>query len=226
MKTVTLSGWGQPHDALFVLAPDALHIDYASAANVNEAIEKIAIQAYDAHCVIGWSLGAQLAVRAIAGGYISPKRLLLIAPPFQFVADREIPHGMKPDLYEKFADNYKNNPARTLKKAWELLVKDDSNEEGVRGYIAQQNPQNMLAYDWKRWLDELEAYSCKRLDFSAMPPTLIVHGDKDVVISIEQSRHFANLLPDVTLHTIPGCGHAPHWHAPEKIREWMKPEHV
>jgi hypothetical protein len=38
-------------------------------------------------------------------------------------------------------------------------------------------------------------------------PTLIVHGEADETVPIEQSRKAADLIPDCRLATIPGCDH-------------------
>ncbi len=212
MKQVALSGWGQSHDALASIATDAQHFSYAQYANAQDAMRELARAAHDADTLIGWSLGAQLIVRTVAAKMISPKKLVLIAPPFQFVASEALPLGMKPDLHAKFYENYKTNPQRTLTKAWELIVKDDSNEEQVRRLLEKQDKQQVLAQNWQHWLDELEDFSCIELDFSDFPETLLLHGDKDVVIGIEQSRHFAHVIAGAKLIEFPGCGHAPHWH--------------
>ena len=99
MKTLTLSGWGQPFDTLSHLAPGAHAVDYAHAANASEALRMIASQGGDAELVIGWSLGGQLAARAVAEGLLSPRLLVLIAAPFQFVGGS----AMGPETFAKFA---------------------------------------------------------------------------------------------------------------------------
>jgi pimeloyl-[acyl-carrier protein] methyl ester esterase len=219
MSMLALSGWGQPHDALAAIAPGADHFEYASYENPAAALEALTHAAQGKDTIIGWSLGGQLAVRAIATGLIAPKRLVLIAAPFQFVASNEVPLGMKPDLHARFYENYTANPERTLKKAWELIVKDDRNEAEVRGYLSKQDSGAVLMQNWKAWLDVLEDFSCAGLDMSNFPPTLLLHGNKDVVISIEQSYHFKQTIAHARLVEFPDCGHAPHWHATDKVSE-------
>ena len=218
MSTMTLTGWGQPHDALSIIAPDATHLDYSHCETARYALEEIA-RAKHHDIVIGWSLGGQLAVRAVAEGLLKPKRLVLIAVPFQFVVSSQRPIGMKRDLYDKFRDNYARNAARTLEKAWLLIGKDDVHAERINHRMNGHNKLDMLQRDWLRWLEELNGFSCHTLDFSTFPPTLIIHGENDAVVSYEQHTQFSRAIPESRVVSFPGCGHAPHWHNAEAVKK-------
>ena len=206
MKTITLTGWGQPHDALAGVAPNAMHIDYAHAADAQAAMEMIAGE--NADTIIGWSLGGQLAVRAIAAGLAAPKKLVLIATPYQFVAM----DAMGPETFQKFYTSYQRQPQRTLKKAWELLHYEDT----LSGYIADQlqlyDSDTVLQKDWLLWLEILENFSCDTLDFSAFPETLLIHGLQDKVVAHTQSQRMAKNINSSVFDFWDGCGHAPHLH--------------
>ena len=65
MRTLCLSGWGQPADALASIAPDATHLGYTHHDNVADVLSAIAKEAARYDRIIGWSLGGQLAVRAV-----------------------------------------------------------------------------------------------------------------------------------------------------------------
>ena len=39
-------------------------------------------------------------------------------------------------------------------------------------------------------------------------PTLVIWGDQDTVLPVAQAARFAKLLPNATVHVLPGCGHA------------------
>lgn len=216
--TVTLSGWGQPHDALHVIAPDAQHVDYAQYHSVEEALAAIP----QADTVIGWSLGGQLAVRAVAAGLIKPKKLVLIAAPFQFVKTDMQSLGMGRDTYFKFYDNFARNALRTLHKAWELVHLGDTMSHYIRDHMEQHDKHMVLAGNWLRWLELLDGYSCEGLDFSRFPQTLLIHGEKDMVVDVAQSRHFASVLPRAELKLLPDAGHAPHWHDTDTIKQWIE----
>ncbi len=212
MRTVTLSGWGQPHDALAQLVPGAEHIDYAHAANATEAMRMLA--AHQPERIIGWSLGGQLAVRAIAAKMIQPKQLVLIAVPYQFVAG----DALGRETFAKFFANYQANPRRTLHKAWELLHYEDARSDYIADQLAALDKDAVLAKDWLRWLSLLEHFSCEALDFNHFPNTLLVHGKRDKVVEPSQSARMAARIKNSRLELWEDCGHAPHWHDAARLR--------
>jgi pimeloyl-[acyl-carrier protein] methyl ester esterase len=218
MKILALSGWGQPHDTLADIVPNATHFDYADYKTIDEALVGIAKEANSHDAVIGWSLGGQLAVRAVAKGLMQPKKLVLIGVPFQFVHSDEIKIGMPRDKFQKFRDNYEKNAVRTLAKAWELIILNDKNPEHVRARLEQYNRASMMEKNWLHWLDMLDGFSCKDIDFSKFPPSLLVHGVQDAVVEHTQAHEFAKLIPQTKHIIIPDAGHAPHWHDTHAVK--------
>ena len=63
-------------------------------------------------------------------------------------------------------------------------------------------PEESLVWDWR-----------KRVA-SAKAPTLVIHGEEDL-IPIESSREWVKVLPHARLLNIQGSGHFPHLEAPE-----------
>ncbi|NBX02915.1 MAG: alpha/beta fold hydrolase [Alphaproteobacteria bacterium] len=225
MKIMALSGWGQPYDALRSIVPDATHVDYGHFSDVGEALAHIAEAGKTHDVAIGWSLGGQLLVRAIAAGMIHPRALVLISAPFQFVQTPEKPIGMKRDLYEKFRENYAKNPVRTLHKAWELVTLGDANAEPIRELMAGHDKDPVMQRNWLYWLHALDGFSVDELHLADFPPTLLVHGKNDAVVEHAQQAHFARKIPHGRVLTLEEAGHAPHWHDGEKIRGWIA-DHV
>lgn len=221
MRILTLSGWGQPHDVLELIAPDATHFDYSEYHEMENALAAIAAAADSHDMVIGWSLGGQLAVRAIAKGLMKPKRLMLIGTPFQFVKTIDSPIGIPRDVHEQFRYNYITDPARTLDRAWELIAKDDKEHRRVRSFTGVQSKEKILGKDWLRWLDMLDGFTCADLEFKHFPPTLLVHGERDAVVWAEQAPMFAKAIPKNALSVWKECGHAPHWHDTEKLKKMV-----
>lgn len=218
MRTLTLSGWGQPYDALQSIAPEAVHYDYASAHSANEIFAHLEAIGGQFERVIGWSLGGQLAARAVAAKQLRPRQLVLIAAPFQFVAQPPQMLGMKPDLFAQFRENLERDALRTLRKSHALVTKDDPPAQMLQPQDVAAQASNAR---WLHWLDALSGFSCDLLDFSDFPPTLLVHGGKDVVVHPDQSGAFAQKIPHAVLEYWPDAAHAPHWHNPAKLKAIM-----
>jgi pimeloyl-ACP methyl ester carboxylesterase len=206
MSVVALSGWGQPFDALREIAPQAAHVDYARASSVEKALDTLA--GYAPRCVIGWSLGGQMAVRAIIKGIWKPERLVLIAAPFR----------LKKNLtMAKFRENFLKNPERALSKGYALIAHEDTRGEHVRQYLEEAR-KRLPAHDWLYWLEALSMHNFEVEDLKRFPQTTLLHGDRDAVIGLDQSKAFQQALPGAALHVFKGCGHAPHWHDAERVR--------
>lgn len=225
MKMLALSGWGQPYDALASVLPEATHFAYAHHDTVDAALADLGHTGKGYETVVGWSLGGQLAARAIAEGLIAPKKLVLIAAPFQFVEIDSNGLGMGRETFAQFFHNFVHHPLRTLHKAWNLIHYDDRQAMLVQSMLGQFSMDAVLANDWLKWLSMIDGLSAEDLDFSRFPSTLLVHGANDVVVSPAQSEAYARCIPAARLEVWEGCGHAPHWHDTEKLRALIK-EHI
>lgn len=222
MKILTLSGWGQPHDTLADIAPNATHFDYAGYNTIAEALTGIAQAAKQHDAVIGWSLGGQLAVRAVAGGLMQPKKLVLIAVPFQFVSGDNSKIGMPRDQFDKFRDNYAKNAPRTLKKAWDLIIIGDNNQENVKNKLEKYDKASVMDKNWLGWLNMLDGFSCNELGFGNFPPVLLLHGEQDSVVKHSQLAEFTRSIPQAKSISFSGSGHAPHWHDTETVKHHIE----
>lgn len=219
-KILTISGWGQPHDALAEAVPQADHFHYHAYTTVDDCLQDLGKQAANADVVVGWSLGGQLALRAVAGGYMRPKRLVLLAVPFQFIAKEEYPLGMPRIVYDQFRQNFAANPDRTLDKSYALIAKNDLQEDYVSARLKEL--RDKVKHDhWLRWFDWLQSVDCRGLNFKDFPPTTLVHGDRDVIVEPAHSARFAGLIPHARLDIWHGCGHAPHIHDPERLQRHL-----
>jgi len=204
---VTLSGWAQPYDALHQLTPNATHIDYGTHADPDYPEEFLEDALKNTTTAIGWSLGGTLLMRSIKRGIVSPEKLVLIAAPAQFVRDEDFSHGMDELTFELFYENYSSDPSRTAKRFAGLIAKGDSKERDIIAGLDGSDD----ADKWHPWLDLLEEQRAED-SFDGFPPTLIIHGQQDAIVSHTQAEWLAQHLPNATLHSLPDAGHAPHLH--------------
>lgn len=210
-QVLCVNGWAQPPEGLQGLAPDALHLDYRSCRNFTESSALIAERLPEASYAIGWSLGGTILMHAIASGALRTKQLVLIAPPLQFVAREPFVHAMDPLTFQLFYDNYRQQPERTAARFNALIAKGDSQGKRIMQELGTWEGSHD-ADTWYGWLDKLNEQSFDDLNYSILPKTLILHGEKDAIVSIEQSRWMEAHYSQVTLHRWSEVGHAPHLH--------------
>lgn len=208
--TLTLSGWSQPADALAGLYPDAILYDYSDHSQATAALQ--GLSHYTPDYVVAWSLGGQLALRAIAAGIINPRHLTLIAAPFKFVGKG----GMGEQTFSQFVDNYSKDPARTKQRFHGLVAKGDHRArevmEKLQHHADVENVSRFLP-----WLEELGRFDASSLSLANLPPTLIIHGMNDQVVPIQQGETLQKIMPFATLSRWADTGHAPHVSDPTRL---------
>jgi pimeloyl-ACP methyl ester carboxylesterase len=211
MRTLVLSGWTQPVDALsHALDGEIIHFDYSDYPSPEASFAGLkALSAIDN--VVGWSMGGQLAVRAIEAGALRPRHLTLVAVPWQFVA----PFGMGAKTFELFRESYMRDPARLKERFGGLIAKGDKHARQILEEM-RHHPEVGNTQRWLPWLDELGTYSLDGADLSLLPSTLLIHGEQDAITPHAQALRFAH-LPQVTLSSWGEAGHAPHLHDPQRL---------
>lgn len=222
MSTLALSGWGQPADALAPVCPaDTVFFDYAAHPSVDACMAELGKCRADV--AVGWSLGGQVLVRAVAAGIFKPKRLVLIAAPFQCAADAFFPLATPPAMLAASRAGFIANADAMLKQfSMFLALGDVKQQEVVRQLLGHAAP--VAGENWLFWFDELVRFSCRSLDFSQFPPTDIIHGREDAVIRMAQGEAFQKAIPHAQMHVMAGCGHVPHWHDASFVRRVIKGE--
>ena len=214
-NVITFSGWGQKHDSLANIFPNAENIDYKNYQNIKDLFDEL--EGKDCDILVGWSLGGQIALRAASNKILNPKSIILFSTPFQFVANKTIKCGIDDNLFIEFENNFVANPEKLLKQFSLLIAKNDSNFKNVARNLDNSGGKNKE--NWKYWLKELKKFSCQKLDFSNIPETLIIHGRDDTIVDSTQTSLFLPLIGDLTLKILDNCGHAPHLHNEDLVNK-------
>lgn len=213
MKVITLAGWAQKSESIASLAPDGAEVvclDYGRHASYDAFLNALP-EAIEADMAIAWSLGAQLAMRLVAAGRLQAKQLVLIAPPYQLVADKHFPAGVSAKLVKASRLGLSLQPQGMLRQFQSAsLALGDSHKAGVmreaRQWLAEQG------YHFLEWFDILAGFSAFALEFAGFPQTTIIHGREDAVIPFANGELLAAKIPSARLVAVEKCGHAPHWH--------------
>lgn len=206
MSTLILSGWTQSAEPLAALAPGARMFDYSDFSSIERCFPGLA-QFRETKHVIAWSMGGQLALRAIAIGALAPKHLTLIATPYRFVGE----DGMGAETFRLFRESYAKDAARTKTRFHALVAKGDARQsEVVRQLQHHEDVENTER--WLPWLDALGLNDATTEPLAKTPQTLIIHGMNDQIVPHAQGEFLARYLPKATLSSWAEVGHAPHVH--------------
>lgn len=221
MTALILTGWQQSPDSLLSLIPGSTAFDYSAIGSTDEFFSRLKPAARNCEIVIGWSLGGQLALRALATGAIQPRHLFLLATPWQFIATPQCPTAMPELEFARFRKTYVNTPATALHRFTLLMGHGDSQQKNL---FHNMNSDGIKI--WNKglfWLDELGRFSGDKLSLSHCSPTIrihIIHGAADAVVNPAQAHIIKKNLGNLVEATEwPACGHAPQLHDPERLKQ-------
>ena len=224
VEILTLSGWAQKADSLLAAVPEgrsAAYIDYLPCEDFAEMAVELLPSYKNTPIVMGWSLGSQLAVRAVAAGFLKPKLLVLFSAPYQYVNGGGIQCGAPKLVFQAFRHGFTMSPKKSLRGFMLSMAGPDHHLKQVLDTI-EDDPERLK--HWSRWLKILGAFSCETLDFENFPRTLLIHNDPDPVTPVGQSRLYHDQLPNSVLEIINREGHAPHLQARERVQAMLAQE--
>ncbi len=217
-KVLLLPGWAQNSGSLVSLFNDSsgrFFIDdtnYLDHSSFTDFTNKVRGRDYD--LLIGWSLGGQIALRLLNELAISTKSLVLLATPFDFI-DLQFEQKQKTD----FADFYNlalSAPNLAIKRLIALSALNDDKQQLV---IEEMTKNKFLSGHLPYWLNELKDFSCRNINFSKIPATLIIQGKNDAVVCRNQLEYFKKSAINAQYIIINGCGHAPQISAKQQVQE-------
>lgn len=203
---VSFSGWGQSARSLLSVVPGSTPVDYMRYGSLLACFA--ALSDLPCEVAVGWSLGGQVAIRAIAEKVIRPKLLVLIATPFCFS------HPYAEAFYQTVAEN----PDNALKRFSLMMTEGDSCRKNILRLLEIAPSSPHIGY----WLRALYDFDGKSIDFSAFPPTLIIQGGKDSIVQAAQAEILANKIPQSHVVMLEDAAHVPHLHDSEKLRKLIE----
>lgn len=192
---------------------------YTPAAQVQQVLALLDAQGAERAVLVGNSAGGSLALRVALEHPERVAGLVLVAP--AVYRGGGAPAWSRPLLYTP-----------QLERIGPLLMRQLGGEPGrnlLRSAWADAARVPDAAYDaferstrvpdWDRALWELtqasrDAVAAGRVS-RVEPPVLVIAGDADAIVPIEQSRRLATEIPDATLRVLEGCGHVPQEECPQ-----------
>jgi pimeloyl-[acyl-carrier protein] methyl ester esterase len=208
-----LSGHG------FSPAMDDLN-DFTVPVLAQSLIELLDTLKIDRLAVMGWSLGALVALRLteLLGDRLAA--LVLVGGTARFCTADDYPHGLPSQDVRGLGLRLRRDYGATLGDFFKRMFAPDELDYDqyqriVREVVLggrQPAPEVALA-----GLLALAGEDVRRLLPAVAAPTLILHGMADTICPPGSARYLADQLPYVTQHLVPGVGHAPFLTRPEEF---------
>jgi pimeloyl-ACP methyl ester carboxylesterase len=204
-KILTISGWGQGEG----IVSQNLNFDseYLTLYNYqfSELLSFVKENFFDV--IIGWSLGGQVALRLADECDI--KKLILISTPFKFV-DEEF--GVREKVFLDFQKKLEENSDKLLADFSGLISFGDKKFKEVKDKLKACDATKETLQYWLKFLGEFKAQE----NLSEVE-TLLIYGEKDVVVNVEQGKKYRESLKNSNLEIFKGCAHAPFLSEREKF---------
>ncbi|HSD36332.1 MAG TPA: alpha/beta fold hydrolase [Rhodocyclaceae bacterium] len=159
--------------------------------------------------LIGWSLGAMLALAMAARAPQHISRMVLIAATPSFIKRQDWQHALDADTTTAFRQNFRNSPMRTLDRFIALQALGDTERSQVtavlRASIADANQQASALAHGLRLLEQSDLRG-------ALPPAslrcLLIHGEQDALMPVAASHWLAHRWSSSETLIMSGVGHA------------------
>lgn len=157
--------------------------------------------------LVGWSMGASVAVAFAAQHPERVRRLVLVAGTPLLVAKPDFPHALPPEQARAFAERLSQDYGEAMRAFVDMMLPDSDDAElrrWIHGVTQQTNGQIAAAIleiagttDTRPWVRGVSV------------PTLVLHGERDSVCLPDAARYYAETIPDARLHLFEGAGHCP-----------------
>ena len=160
--------------------------------------------------LVGWSLGAQVALAAVPRLSSRLAGLVLVGGTPRFCATGDYPHGLPAGEARGMGLRLRRNPARTAGEFFHGMfaegeVTPEQYREIARTVVVPLPPVDVALAT----LEGLAAADLRPLLPQIQVPTLLVHGTTDAICLPGASAYMAERLPDARLQLWDGIGHAP-----------------
>jgi pimeloyl-[acyl-carrier protein] methyl ester esterase len=169
--------------------------------------------------VVGWSLGAQVALAWARAAPRQVARLALIAATPCFTRRADWQHGVEPEVLSAFSRALVIDRAVALRRFIALEARGDERAVQVAlklraALAAGGEPGRRPLRNGLAMLAETDL----RGELSAITQeTLVVHGDRDAVVPVAAGEALARRLPAARLEIVRGAGHAPFVSRPRQV---------
>lgn len=169
--------------------------------------------------VLGWSLGAQVALAWARRAPQQVARLVLVAATPCFTERSDWPHAVRALTMRQFTSAMERDAPGLLRRFVALQSQGDA--QAVR--VAHQLRTALFTHalpvqqTLAAGLEALRVNDLRALLPAITQPALVIHGERDAVTPCAAGAALAAALPHAQFETLAAAGHAPFLSAPELL---------
>jgi pimeloyl-ACP methyl ester carboxylesterase len=169
----------------------------------DDAIELMDAARVERAVLVGHSLGAQIAIDAALAHPDRVAALVLIAPAIGGKPAKTPPAGIE-ELVAALRAGDMERAGAALGQMPVMQLRSDTSQQGVVRRIVRENTRLFRAR--REWISQLEPPAIGRLA-ELRVPVLVLLGAADPTESNDAGEVLSQQLGDVTVRTLPRCGH-------------------
>lgn len=202
---------GQMHQVICLDLPGHGHSQAMAPFQLQTVVDAL-LEAIPAKqfSLLGWSLGATLALDMAARYPQRVEKLLLLAGNPRFVADGAWP-GMPAATLDAFSALLAADVAQTLARFLALQVNGLAHGkpllQQLKTALQQTSPPTsdiLLA-----GLNMLKCCDLRQSLIKVAQPVAVILGERDQLVPVAVATHLAQIKPNAELHVLENAGHAP-----------------
>lgn len=169
--------------------------------------------------VVGWSLGAQV---ALTWAQRAPKQissLVLMAATPCFTQRADWPHAVTPQRMRQFTSSIASDCPGVLRRF--VALQSHGDQQAVR--VAHKLRTALFTHSLpaqtvlESGLDILRVADSRAMLPMVQQPALVLHGEHDAVTPCAAGETLSRALPRARFHRIAGAGHAPFLSQPQAV---------
>ena len=190
--------------------------DFSYAACLNDIEVLLDYLAIENVIVVGWSMGAQLAIKAAAALKERISGLILVGGTSRFCSADDYPCGLAAKEVRGMAVRLKRDFKVTAGQFFKNMFSEEETASldlldiAAKTVYALPPLQASLSA-----LSELTFTDLRHSLPETSTPVLLIHGAEDSICPVGAAEFMANHLPLASIKIIPSSGHAPFLTAPE-----------
>jgi pimeloyl-[acyl-carrier protein] methyl ester esterase len=185
-----------------------------------DALVRSVAETAPARCVVlGWSLGALVALTWAAHAAEQVERLVIIAGTPCFVRRTDWAHGVEPAVFDAFARDLRLDRDHTLRRFAALQAHGDKNSKEVTRALGAETGARVSDEGLQDGLRILLESDVRPYLKSIAQRALLIHGMRDELVPIAAAEYLAANLRGAALELIEGAAHAPFLSAPSRVAQ-------